>query len=76
MTRHAWPDGLESVRADLLSTPTGRAAWARAEAELDACWVTVCREGLCVWWVSPDSNHRDYLSGVGPIDCPCKRNDP
>jgi hypothetical protein len=80
MTRHPlranWPDELPAVRAELLSTPEGRAAWMQAKAELDACWTVVCREGLCVWWVSPDSDHRDYFSGVGPIDCPCKRNEP
>lgn len=80
MTRHntlpeAWPDELPAIRAKLLSTPTGRTAWERAKAEVDACWMVMCREGNCVWWVRPDGSERDFLSGVGPVDCPCKRHD-
>jgi hypothetical protein len=70
--RHMWA----SLREQHLSTSEQWAAYARARATLDACWIILCREGLCVWWVSPDSSHRDYVSGVGPVDCPCKRNDP
>lgn len=72
MNRHPWP----SLRDHYPDTPERRASYARAKARVDACWMVLCREGNCVWWVSPDSDQRDYLSGMGPVDCPCKRNDP
>jgi hypothetical protein len=70
--RHRWA----ALRDAHLDTPERRASYADAQARLNACWTVVCREGMCVWWVSPDSSQGHYLSGVGPVDCPCKRNDP
>jgi len=72
MTRfRKWNDFLD----ELLTDPEAQASYDRARAELDKAWEVVCPYRYCVWWVSPDSNVREELGGVGPVDCPCKANE-
>lgn len=57
--------------ANVLKDPDAKAAYNKAVDELDAAWEVVCREGNCMWWVTPDGD----IGGIGGMGCPCERND-